>query len=73
MHGIIVSGPEIEPQAILVVVTHLDAAQIQVFSDRLSAFIIAVAKKFVNLRPMLILKHALRIQLIGFTFDRHAF
>ena len=72
MHGIIVSGPEIEPQAILVVVTHLDAAQIQVFSNRLSAFGIAVAQKFVDLGPTLILKHTLRVQLIGFNFDRHA-
>ena len=65
---------EIKPQAVLVlvVVLYLDATQIQVFGDRPSIFGIAVTEKLVYFGPVLILKHALQIQLIGLTFYRDA-
>ena len=74
MLRIVVSQSEIGRQALFVlvhvVVAHLDAAQIQVFGSCSSVFGIAVANKLVDFGPVLILKHALRIQLIGLTFYR---
>ena len=69
-----VGRSEIKPQAVfvLVVVPHLNAAQIQIFGNRSSVFGIAVTQKLVHFGPVLILEHALQTTLLGLAFYRYA-